>query len=204
MYRPRAFVEDDVAVLRDFIRKRAFATVALAIEGRIHFAYTPVVLDDGGFGRVRFHLAKGNPACAAADGATLNFSFLGDDAYVSPDWYDTPGRVPTWNYTAVEASGTARKLARDELRQLLVDISADQEMRLLPKEPWRIEKIDPAKLAGLLEAIDGFEVVLDSLEGKFKLSQNVGEADKNGAIVGLEGRTDARSLAIARAMKSTR
>jgi len=104
----------------------------------------------------------------------------------------------------VEASGTARKLARDELRQLLVDISADQEMRLLPKEPWRIEKIDPAKLAGLLEAIDGFEVVLDSLEGKFKLSQNVGEADKNGAIAGLEGRTDARSLAIARAMKLTR
>jgi transcriptional regulator len=204
MYRPRAFVEDDVAVLRDFIRKRAFATVAVAIEGRIHFAYTPVVLDRDGFGRVRFHLAKANPVCAAADGATLNFSFLGDDAYVSPDWYDTPGRVPTWNYTAVEASGTARKLARDELRQLLVDISADQEMRLLPKEPWRIEKIDPAKLAGLLEAIDGFEVVLDSLEGKFKLSQNVGGADKNGAIAGLEGRTDARSLAIARAMKSTR
>ena len=204
MYRPRAFVEDDVAVLRDFIRKRAFATVAVAIEGRIHFAYTPVVLDRDGFGRVRFHLAKANPVCAAADGATLNFSFLGDDAYVSPDWYDTPGRVPTWNYTAVEASGTARKLARDELRQLLVDISADQEMRLLPKEPWRIEKIDPAKLAGLLEAIDGFEVVLDSLEGKLKLSQNVGEADKNGAIAGLEGRTDARSLAIARAMKSTR
>lgn len=204
MYRPRAFVEDDVAVLRDFIRKRAFATVAVAIEGRIHFAYTPVVLDRDGFGRVRFHLAKANPVCAASDGATLNFSFLGDDAYVSPDWYDTPGRVPTWNYTAVEASGTARKLARDELRQLLVALSADQEMRLLPKEPWRIEKIEPAKLAALLEAIDGFEVVLDSLEGKFKLSQNVGEADKNGAIAGLEGRTDARSLAIARAMKLTR
>ena len=203
MYRPRAFVEDDVAVLRDFICKRAFATVAVEIEGRIHFAYTPVVLDGDGFGRVRFHLAKANPVCAASDGATLNFSFLGDDAYVSPDWYDTPGRVPTWNYTAVEASGTARKLARDELRQLLVDISADQEMRLLPKEPWRIEKIDPAKLAGLLEAIDGFEVLLDSLEGKFKLSQNVTPADTTGVIAGLEVRGDARSLAVAKAMKNT-
>jgi transcriptional regulator len=204
MYRPRAFVEDDVAVLRDFICERAFATVAVAIEGRIHFAYTPVVLDGEGLGRVRFHLAKANPVCTAAAGAALHFSFLGDDAYISPDWYATPGRVPTWNYTAVEANGTARKLERDELRQLLVDISADQEMRLLPKEPWRIEKIEPAKLAALLAAIDGFEVVLDSLEGKFKLSQNVGEADKNGAIAGLEGRTDARSLAIARAMKLTR
>jgi transcriptional regulator len=202
MYRPRAFVEDDVAVLRDFIRERAFATVAMAIEGWVHFAYTPVVLDGGGLGRVRFHLAKANPLCAAADGAVLKFSFLGDDAYISPDWYATKGRVPTWNYTAVEASGRSRKLPRDELRRLLVDISAYQEMRLLPKEPWRIEKLDPAKLEGLLNAIEGFEVALESLEGKFKLSQNVPVADIEGAIAGLEGRTDARSLAIARAMKS--
>lgn len=202
MYRPRAFVEDDVAVLRDFIRERAFATVAVAIEGRIHFAYTPVVLDGEGLGRVRFHLAKANPVCAAADGAALNFSFLGDDAYISPDWYDTQGRVPTWNYTAVEASGTARKLTREELRQLLVDVSADQENRLLPKEPWRIEKVDAARLDGLLNAIDGFEVLLESLEGKFKLSQNVTDTDKKGAIAGLEDRTDPRSLAIARAMKA--
>jgi transcriptional regulator len=202
MYRPRAFVEDDVAVLRDFVRERAFATVAMTIEGRIHFAYAPVVLDGEGLGRVRFHQAKSNPVCAAADGAALHFSFLGDDAYISPDWYDTQGRVPTWNYTAVEARGTARKLARDALRQLLVDISADQERRLLPKEPWRIGKIDAARLEGLLNAIEGFEVALESLEGKFKLSQNVADADKKGAIAGLEGRTDARSLAIARAMKA--
>lgn len=202
MYRPRAFVEDDVAVLRAFIRERAFATVAITIKGQIHFAYTPVVLDGDGLGRVRFHLAKANPVCAAADGAALNFSFLGDDAYISPDWYETQGRVPTWNYTAVEASGTARKLAREELRQLLVDVSADQENRLLPKDPWRIEKVDAAKLEGLLSAIDGFEVALETLQGKFKLSQNVTDADKKGAIAGLEDRADPRSLATARAMKS--
>jgi transcriptional regulator len=202
MYRPRAFVEDDVAVLREFIRERAFATVAVEMNGRLHFAYTPVVLDGDGLGRVRFHLAKANPVCTGADGAELHFSFLGDDAYISPDWYDTQGRVPTWNYIAVEARGRARKLARDELLELLVDISADQETRLLPKEPWRIEKVDAAKLDGLLNAIEGFEVVLESLEGKFKLSQNVTDADKKGAIAGLEGRTDARSLAIARAMKA--
>jgi transcriptional regulator len=202
MYRPRAFVEDDVAVLRDFIRERAFATVAMTINGAVHFAYTPVVLDGEGLGRLRFHLAKANPVCTAADGAVLNFSFLGDDAYISPDWYDTQGRVPTWNYTAVEASGRARKLAREELLQLLVDISADQENRLLPKAPWKIEKVDATKLDGLLNAIDGFEVVLESLEGKFKLSQNVTDADKKGAIAGLEDRTDPRSLATARAMRS--
>ncbi len=200
MYRPRAFVVDDVAVLHDFIRERAFATIALAIDGEIHFAYTPVVLDGAGFGRVRFHLAKANPVCAAADGAKLQFSFLGDDAYISPDWYESQGRVPTWNYMAVEASGTARKLSDSGLRQLLVDLSADQEKRLLPKAPWQIGKVQEDRLDALLGAIDGFEVTLANLEGKFKLSQNMSAADIEGVIAALEGRTDARSIAVAKAM----
>lgn len=201
MYRPRAFAIDDVAVLRGFVGERAFATVALVIEGRIHFAYTPVVLDGEGRGRLRFHLAKANPVCAAAGGQVLQFSFLGDDAYISPDWYASKGRVPTWNYMAVEAAGMARRLSHDELRQLLVDLSADQEARLLPKEPWLIDKVEPAKLASLLEAIEGFEVVLDSLEGKFKLSQNVGAADMAGVIDALEKRGDEAGRRVAKAMK---
>ncbi len=204
MYRPRAFAVDDVALLRKFIRERTFATVALAVNGRVLFAYTPAVLDGDGLGCLRFHLAKANPVCAAADGADLNISFLGGDAYISPDWYATQGRVPTWNYMAVEACGRARKLSREGLHKLLVDISADQENRLLPKPPWLIGKVGKSKLEGLLNAIEGFEVVLEKLEGKFKLSQNVGPADINGAIAGLEARGDARSAAIADAMKSLR
>lgn len=202
MYRPRAFVVDDVAVLHDFIRERAFATIAVVNAGKVQFAYSPVVLDGEGKGRLRFHLAKANPACALADGAMLQFSFLGDDAYISPDWYESRGRVPTWNYLAVEASGTARKLVREDLSQLLVDLSADHETRLLPKPPWKIGKVEAARLDGLLGAIDGFEVFLEEIEGKFKLSQNMSAADIAGAIAGLESRSDARSLAIARAMKS--
>lgn len=202
MYRPAAFAVDDVALLRAFIRERAFATVALSAEGRIRFAYAPVVLDGDGLGRLRFHLARNNPVSRAADGAELMFSFLGGDAYISPDWYTTLGRVPTWNYIAVEASGTARRLLRDELLKLLADLSADQENRLRPKVPWEMGKVDEQKLEGLLNAIDGFEVVLNSLEGKFKLSQNAGPTDIEGAIAGLEVRGDAQSLAIAHAMKS--
>ncbi len=202
MYRPRAFVVDDVAVLHGFIRERAFATIALAIDGEVHFAYTPVILDGEGLGRVRFHLAKANPVCAAADGATLQFSFLGDDAYIPPDWYESQGRVRTWNYMAVEAGGIARKLSDGELRQLLVDLSADQETRLLPKPPWQIGKVQEDRLDGLLNAIEGFEVELVRLEGKFKLSQNMNEADIEGVIAGLKARRDGRSIGIANAMRA--
>lgn len=104
---------------------------------------------------------------------------------------------------AVEARGAAKKLTREDLRQLLVDLSADQEMRLLPKPPWQIGKVAEDRFEALLNAIDGFEVPLVSLEGKFKLSQSMSAADVAGTIAALEARGDARSVAVARAMRST-
>jgi transcriptional regulator len=202
MYRPPAFAVDDVAKLHAFVRKRVFATVAVAGESVVHFAYVPVVLDENGsLGRVRFHLAHVNPVAVLTDGATLHFSFLGPDAYVSPDWYESKGRVPTWNYMAVEARGVARKLDCDGLRQLLVDLSAQEEKHLRPKQPWTLDKVPEERLAALLNAIDGFEVTLDSLEGKFKLSQNMPPEDVAGVIANLEARGDANANAVAKAMK---
>lgn len=201
MYRPRPFAVNEVAVLREFIRARSFATVAVVAADRIHFAYAPVVLDGEGRGRARFHLTRQNPVSPLADGALVQFSFLGDDAYISPDWYESKALVPTWNYSVVEAGGIARKLDRAALRALLVDLSAQHEARLLPKPPWLIDKVPQARIEAMLTAIEGFEVPLDRLEGKFKLSQDKNEADQSGAIAGLEARGDAQSIAVARAMR---
>ena len=74
-------------------------------------------------GTLRFHLARANPM-AEIDGTTVQFSFLAVDAYVSPDWYETKGFVPTWNYIAVEARGRARAADEDALWRLLIDLSA--------------------------------------------------------------------------------
>jgi transcriptional regulator len=202
MYRPSAFAVDDIAKLHAFIRQRAFATIAVA---GVHFAYAPLVLaGNGALGRVRFHLARGNPVVALADGAVLHFSFLGVDAYVSPDWYESKGRVPTWNYMAVEGRGVARKLDGDGLRQLLVDLSAEQEEALRPKSPWTIDKVPQERMGGLLNAIDGFEVVFEKLEGKFKLSQNMPVEDVAGVIANLEARGDTASEAVAAEMRKSK
>src|ERR1700761_2747782 len=99
MYRPAAFAIDDKDALHAFIRANPFATVAVAVEGRVAIAYAPVILDGG---TACFHLAANNPVAQAAGGARLTLSFLGAHAYISPDWYATTGMVPTWNYTAVE------------------------------------------------------------------------------------------------------
>jgi transcriptional regulator len=206
MYRPPAFALDDLAALHDAIRARTFATLACAIDGAVAIAYAPVVLDPdaGPEGGVRFHLARANPVASIADGTPVVLSFLCADAYVSPDWYETEGRVPTWNYIAVEGRGTVRRLDGDDLRRMLVDVTAAEEAKLLPKTPWTVDKLPPEKLAGLLNAIVGFSVRFETLEGKFKLSQNVSPEDASGVVDGLVRRGDPASLAVAEAMRQSK
>ena len=203
MYRPRAYAIDDAAALFAVIRARVFAMLALAQEGRVHFAYAPVVLTGEGRGIVRFHLAKVNEVAALADGARLSVSFLGPDAYISPDWYETPGLVPTWNYIAVEGVGVARRLSRDETVSLLDDLSAQEEEKLRPKKPWTMAKVPESRREALLNAIVGFSLSFEMLEGKFKLSQDKRPADFTRVIAALEARGDAASVALAAAMRAT-
>ena len=148
MYRPAAYAIHDPALLHGVMRERGFGTLAAALRGEVHFAYAPVVADaePPPFGTVRFHLARANPM-AEIGGEPVHLSFVAADAYVSPDWYENKGFVPTWNYIAVETRGRPRQLENHQLRQLLVDLSGNAEEKLRPKEPWTIDKIPEERTA---------------------------------------------------------
>jgi transcriptional regulator len=203
MYRPSAFAVDNVSVLHDVIRKRVFVTIAAVRDGVVVFAYAPVVLDAdaGPLGGVRFHLAIGNPLAKMEDGARVLVSIMAEDAYVSPDWYRKIVTVPTWNYLAVEGEGAVRRTSREELRKLVIDLSAQEEEKLLPKAPWLIDKVPPQRVEALLNGIVGFSLPFERLQGKFKLSQDKSAEDIAGVIAGLEARGDAASMAVAKEMK---
>jgi len=203
MYRPGAFAVDDVPVLHDVIRERVFATIVAIVGGAATFAYAPVILDrqNGPRGGIRYHLATGNALAKLEDGARVWITATGPDAYVSPDWYKSIVTVPTWNYIAVEGEGVVRRTSREELRQLVVDLSAQEEGMLLPKRPWLIDKVPPERTEMLLNGIAGFSLSFERLEGKFKLSQDKKPEDFAGVIAGLETRGDAASLAVAAAMR---
>lgn len=203
MYNPNHFAMSDAKAVHAFIAENVFATIAATIGSIIHFAYAPVVLDlePGPLGRVRFHLARANPIAGIEDGAELKLSFLGPHAYVSPDWYETPDQVPTWNYVAAEGCGKARRLSEPGLRKLLSDLSAQEEKLLSPKPPWQLGKLSEGRLEQLLPAIIGFELAFDTLEGKSKLSQNRTKTDAAGVIAALEAGGDSASLGVAAAMR---
>lgn len=180
-----------------------FGTIAAVIDGEVRLAYAPVILDpqNGPKGGIRFHFARGNAMAAMEDGAHVKLSFVAADAYISPDWYKTLVTVPTWNYIAVEGKGVVRRTSREELRQLVVELSAQEEAKLVPKTPWLLDKVPEQRTEALLNGIVGFSLVFDTLAGKLKLSQDKKPEDVAGVIEGLEARGDVASLAIASAMK---
>src|SRR4051794_28060646 len=106
MYVPAVFAESRRDVLHAFMREHSFATVVTGAGAGLVASHVPVVLlaDRGEHGTLQFHLARPNPQGEALTaGAETLVMFHGPHAYVSPTWYETAERVPTWNYVAVHA-----------------------------------------------------------------------------------------------------
>jgi transcriptional regulator len=78
--------------------------------------------------------------------------------------------VPTWNYAVVHAHGKARIMDEAGLHELLMRLSSIYEAGN-PK-PWRMSELPADYVSKMLKAIVGFEIEVERLEGKFKLSQN--------------------------------
>ncbi|MFO1247596.1 MAG: FMN-binding negative transcriptional regulator [Alphaproteobacteria bacterium] len=192
MYTPDHFREARPDVLQDAMQRIGFATlVTTGLEAN----YLPMLLQDG---VLRGHVARANPVWKAGDGAALAI-FLGPHAYVSPTWYPSKAvagkAVPTWNYITVHARGSLRWVQEaDWLRAHVTALSDAHEAERA--EPWKVSDAPASYIDGLLRAIVGFEFTIESLEGKYKLSQNRNAADREGvrAAFAQEGRGDLAGL----------
>ena len=146
------------------------------------------------------HLARPNPQCAALDGGEALVVFSGPHAYISPSWYEARPAVPTWNYATVHAYGTPRASTdKAWLTDLLRRLSERHEAREVA--PWHMDDEPENFISGMLNGIVGFEIAVDRLEGKFKLSQNRPAGDRPRIIAALDARDDPESHGVARLMR---
>lgn len=192
MYIPEPFREDRSEVLQQAMRQIGFATL---ITRDLEANHLPMLLRDG---VLRGHVARANPVWKQGDGAALAI-FLGPHAYVSPNWYpsktETGKAVPTWNYIAVHAKGSlAWKQDAYWLRAHVAALSDAHEAG--HAQPWAISDAPENYIDSLLRAIVGFELTIETLEGKYKLSQNREARDRAGVREGLvgDGRADLAKL----------
>lgn len=202
MYTPRHFAADEAAGL-DLIERNGFgALIMQGADGRPEISHFPFVLDRAG-NRLLAHAARGNPIWKLMEGTReATAVFQGPNAYVSPDWYEKPAAsVPTWNYAVVHIHGRPVALADDGLIDILVRLTAVHEAKLAPKQPWKIDKLEPAFFAGLRKGIVGFALPVERIEAKLKLSQNkVGGPDFANTRNALAALDDPNAKAVAAMM----
>lgn len=187
------------------LEARGFGTLVAVDGGRPVAAHVPFHYSrspEGGV--IELHVARANPIHRAiAAHPTVLLTCMDADAYISPDWYGSPNQVPTWNYVAVHATGRARLMDGPEFHGHVDRLSALFEERL-PKKPWTSAKMDPHRLAAMLNAIVGIAVEVETLEGQWKLGQHKGRSDHDGAVAGLRARNEPGAIAIADLMDAAR
>jgi len=173
LYVPPLFRVEERGALVDFLERHAFGTLVSSGPGGLHVSHVPFLVEaaDDGALTLLTHLARANPHGRELERAEHVLAiFQGPHAYVSPTWYESHPAVPTWNYAVVHAQGRARPLDEARLRGLLGRLSAKYEAGR--PAPWRMEDLAEDFVAKMVNAIAGFAIEVDKLEGKFKLSQN--------------------------------
>jgi transcriptional regulator len=198
-YVPRHFRIEDPAALERFVAANGFGTLVSAGPEGLWASHVPMRAAPGGDGRLRLegHLARANGHWRALAGAGEVLAiFEGPHGYVSPSWYANHPSVPTWNYAVVHARGRARILPPEDLPALLDRLARQYEDDR--PSPWRMQDLPADYTPKMLAAIVGFEIAVERLEGKFKLSQNRRPEDVEGVIAALEREGQAQLAALMR------
>jgi transcriptional regulator len=194
VYIPRHFSAEDQAKLTSFVRANAFGTLITHHEGETMVSHIPFVVEEGAAGALVLHghVARANPHWKTLEAAKPLVIFNGPHGYISPTWYEKHPSVPTWNYAVVHAHGAARLVDTAALERTLAGLSAHYESA--NPAPWRMDGLERDYIDTMTRAIVGFEIAVERLEGKFKLSQNRIPADQRRVIAALRQRGE-RELA---------
>ena len=203
MYIPKHFQITDTAWCHALMRAQSFAAMITADDAGVPFAtHLPILVDParGPLGTLRGHVARANPhwRYLSAGRPTLVI-FAGAHAYVSPSWYATHPSVPTWNYVAVHATGTGALVEDPEpVKTLLADLVRTYESS--GPAAWSLEGLPADYLAGMQRGIVAFEIPIERLEGKAKLSQNRDAVDQARTREALAAADDPLARAVATLM----
>jgi transcriptional regulator len=209
MYIPRNFAETETGVLYAFIDANPFGALITANDG-LFATHLPLVLrpDVGPLGTLEGHVARANEHHRRVNAATETLViFSGPHAHVTPTWYpskEESGKVvPTWNYVAVHAYGIVRFVDDPEfLRAHLARLTARHEPER--GSEWTMSDPPAEYVTQQLRAIVGVEITITRLEGKWKMSQNRGEADVDGVVTGLRTSGSVQDAAVADIVASRR
>lgn len=202
MYIPRHNEEKRVSVMHSLMVSRPLGTLVTLGASGLFASHIPMILEDDGsdFGILKGHISRANPQwkdfVPTVDALAI---FSGHQHYISPNWY--PGtkehgrEVPTWNYVVVHAYGPLKAIQDHHWLLTNVEKLTNTHEAASPAS-WKVSDAPEDFIKSLLNGIVGLELPIQRLEGKWKVSQNKSERERNGVIDGLEKLNTPESLAM--------
>ena len=190
MYQPQHFKEDRLDVLHALIKAYPFGLLISSDADGLEANGVPFILDAvaAPFGVLRTHVARANSQWKNLHGQNVLVVFQGPQTYISPSLYETKREtgkvVPTWNYVMVQVKGVAS--VHEDHAWLSAQIRAlTQTHEAGRSAPWAVDDAPERYIESQLNGIVGIEIPITSIEGKWKMSQNRAEADRQGVADGV-------------------
>ena len=192
MYLPPHFTETDSDAVTGLVAAFPLATLVATGPDGLLANHLPMLLAPGD--RLIGHVAAANDLHQViAEGAAVLAVFSGEDSYVSPNWY--PGKaahhrvVPTWNYRVVHIHGRIGFIHDMKRKRAIVGrLTARFERDVNGGDGWKMADAPDDFMDDQLAAIVGFEIAIDRIVGKSKLSQNRAAEDFAGVKQAFEAR----------------
>jgi transcriptional regulator len=199
MYIPRANQEGRISVLHKLMEGQPFASLITMGSSGLFASHIPMVLEqNGGKGQLRGHISRANTQWRDYTPSVEALAiFSGPQHYITPNWYlekqESGKVVPTWNYVVVHAYGYL-KIIEDGAWLVTHLASLTNIHEAASRVPWKIEDAPADYIASQVKGIVGLEMEVTRLEGKWKVSQNRSEQDRNGVAEGLAELNTTESL----------
>ena len=161
MYIPHSFKMNETAHITQLIQDYGFATLIHIDHGIPMVSHVPLYLDVAQQ-KLIGHLAKKNPHTELLNHSEAYVIFHGPHDYISTENHNTRG-VPTWNYATVHIRGRSTVITDDALITQRITALLHQ---------YEDTDLNTALFDQLKSAIVFFEIEMNQVEAKFKLSQN--------------------------------
>jgi len=189
MYPPKHFQtsEEENHKLSALINDNALATLLVNInEAFPHISHIPFHFEECDTSTeakskvLIAHVSNQHPLAARLStqgDVSLSLVFHGEHSYISPHCHtkdndSTNGQVvPTWNYAKAHVTGIATPIVDPELKYQQMKRSS-QHFEREQQRPWQLTEVSDKKIRQMLTAITFFKVRINTIEGRFKLSQN--------------------------------
>jgi transcriptional regulator len=201
MYKNPQFEEKDAEKLVAFMKAHTFITL-IGYDGYYPVAtQIPIKIEErnGQVYLIGHVMKKTDHHQAYAKNENVLALFTGAHAYISASVYQDPAVASTWNYSSVQAKGKIRLLNGSETREVIKELTNRYENPATSKAAFHHMSED--YIEKNLKAISGFEILVESMNGVFKLSQNHPEVNRENIINYLSASDDANDRQVSEDMK---